>query len=680
MFHPTSQSSSESPQICRQFTLSEIQLATRNFDELLVIGRGGFGKVYKGTIYGANLFAVAIKRLDSTSNQGASEFWAEVKMLSRLRHCHLMSLIGYCNDEQEMILVYEYMPHGTLEDHLHKSRTSIPWVQGLKICIGAARGLDYLHTGTNITRGVIHRDMKCSNILLHDSWEAKISDFGLSKVCPTNQPSTHVSTFVKGTFGYLDPDYFASGKLTRKSDVYAFGVVLFEVLCRKRAVDTSIDEEEWGLARWAQDSIKEGRLKQIVDTDIREAISTKCLKDFSRLAVRCLHSHPKQRPTMAEIMASLESVLCLQEKANRTLYGGGMTIFGRRVPMFVLPSNGKNSVEHVIEHEVESSSSNSLKLFSDIVGDESRMPYEFDYDTICVATDNFSDANIIPQSTFASMYKGMLENGQRIGIAQPYVSSKYQRFEDLLSLLVRLQHENLLKLLGYYIKEATPFFVFELAANGNLDRLIYDPNGIVLGWNERYKIILGVARALLYLHHKNAPIRIIHGDVRPENILLDVSLEPKLSDFGFAGCLIDETECVDTDVVHWTLEHTARDHKLHGRLSTKSDVFSFGMLILKIISGCRTYNEIPAAKEKFLEYAWVNWWKGTSSVTVDPGIDADSVRRFIHIGLLCAQPNANDRPTMEEVNDMLLTSSFLTLPIPKSLCCKYCVVNPKSRN
>ncbi|KAL9996884.1 putative protein kinase RLK-Pelle-DLSV family [Helianthus debilis subsp. tardiflorus] len=600
-------SSSELRQLCRQFTLSEIQLATRNFDELLVIGCGGFGKVYKGTIYEPNLLAAAIKRLDSTSNQGASEFWAEVNMLSNLRHCHLVSLIGYCNDGQEMILVYEYMSNGTLEDHLHRRQTPLSWVQRLAICIGAARGLDYLHSGT---------------------------DFGLSKICPKNQQTTHVNTVVKGTFGYLDPDYFYT-------------------------VDTTIDEEHWGLARWAQDSIKEGRLKQIVDTNIRETISTKCLKDFARLADRCLHSHPKKRPTMAEVVAGLESIRASQEKANKTLHGGGMTIFGKRVPIFVFPSNGNNSVE--------STSSSSLKLFSDFVGDESRIPYEFDYDTICVATDNFSDANIVPQSAFASMYKGTLENGQRVGIAGPYSSSECQRAEDVLSLLVQLQHENLLKLLGYYIKEAKPFFVFELAANGGLDRLIYDPNCDVLGWNERYKILLGVARVLLYLH-KNAPIRIIHGDVRPENILLDESLEPKLSDFRFARCLINETDCVDTDVIHWTSEYTAPEYKLHGRLSTKSDVLSFGMLILKTISGCRTYNGIPAANENFLQYAWTNWWEGTYSDIVDPRIDADSssIRRFIHIGLLCVQANAIDRPTMKDVNSMLLSSSFLTLPIPKN--------------
>ncbi|KAL7602351.1 hypothetical protein Lser_V15G23427 [Lactuca serriola] len=339
-----SSSSIELPQQCRQLTISEIHLATRNFDESLIIGRGGFGIVYKGTITnGETHFIAAIKRLDSTSNQGALEFWAEVAILTKLRHCHLVPLIGYCNDRQEMILVYEYMPHGSLEDHLHKFQTNLPWVQRLKICIGVARGLDYLHTGTGIKHGVIHRDVKSSNILLDESWNAKISDFGLSKLGPINQPSTYVNTVVKGTFGYLDPDYFTTGRLTRKSDVYAFGVVLFEVLSGKRAVDKSLDEEHWGLVRWAQESIKEDKLEQIVDSNIREGIMPKSLKEFARIADACLDSNPKQRPTMAEVVVCLESVLTLQEKVGNKLHPSGMRIFGNKGLMFPFRSNGEKS-------------------------------------------------------------------------------------------------------------------------------------------------------------------------------------------------------------------------------------------------------------------------------------------------------------------------------------------------
>ncbi|GJX11195.1 serine/threonine-protein phosphatase PP1 isoform X1 [Tanacetum coccineum] len=265
------------------------------------VGHGGFGKVYIGSIpNGESIFVVAVKRLDTTSNQGAHEFWVEVEMLSKLRHCHLVSLIGYYND-------------------------------------GAARGLDYLHTGAGIKNGIIHRDVKSSNNLLHIGWEAKISDFRLSKICPKNQQSTYVNTIVKGTFGYLDPNYFYTGKLTRKSDVYAFGVVLFEVLCGKRGLDG-----HRSLAIWSQDSIKKGRLKQIVDNQIKGDISPKCLNMFAQLAKRCLHKDLKKRPTMAEIVVSLESVLALQEKANNTLQPAVMRIFGRKAPTIIISSNREN--------------------------------------------------------------------------------------------------------------------------------------------------------------------------------------------------------------------------------------------------------------------------------------------------------------------------------------------------
>ncbi|KAM0028726.1 putative protein kinase RLK-Pelle-CrRLK1L-1 family [Helianthus debilis subsp. tardiflorus] len=273
---------------CRQFSIAEILSATQNFDDALVIGKGGFGKVYKATInveIGETLI-VAIKRLDSMSNQGAPEFWAEIEMLTKLRHCNLVSLIGYCNDNSEMILIYEFMPCGTLDDHLHKYRTSMSWVQRLKISIGAARGLHYLHTGTGTQQGIIPRDVKSSNILLDKYYAAKISDFGLSKVSPINVSGTYVNTRIKGTFGYFDPEYFLTGRLTRKTDVFAFGVVLFELLCGRVALDTNLDEDKCSLAKWAHESIEEGKVYEVIDLCIRSQISPKCLKVFVQIADR----------------------------------------------------------------------------------------------------------------------------------------------------------------------------------------------------------------------------------------------------------------------------------------------------------------------------------------------------------------------------------------------------------
>ncbi|KAI3525859.1 hypothetical protein L1887_04988 [Cichorium endivia] len=652
-----SSSSLELPQQFRQYTISEIHSATQNFDESLVIGRGGFGMVYKGTITnGATHLVAAIKRLDSTSSQGAAEFWNEVNILCKLRQCHLVSLIGYCSDGQEMILVYEYMPHGTLEDHLHKFQNPLPWVRRLKICIGAARGLDYLHTGTGIKHGIIHRDVKSSNILLDDSWAAKISDFGLSKLGPINQPATYVNTFVKGTFGYLDPDYYNTGRLTRKSDVYAFGVVLFEVLSGKRAVDSSLDEEHWGLVNWAQESIKEGRLKQIVDDNIREKILPKCLKEFAELADRCLHSNPKQRPTMAEVVVCLQSVLALQEKASYTLHPAGMRIFGKKLPLF--SSNGNKSV----------GSKRSLELYFDTIGGENRMLRKFEFETINVATENFSKNNEISRWHMGSTYKGRLENGLYISIARYYSLSRSHEYKNEVALLVKLEHENLPKLLGYSIEGKEVFLVYEFAVYASLYDTIHGSECTLLDWNKCNKIILAVARVLLYLH-QHGPFRIIHSSIKASHILLDESLDPKVFNFGVARCLaINEADCIQMDNICGSMGYISPEFHQTLCLSTKVDVYGFGCLILLTIAGSKMMNYYNNPGHiSLIQYVWKNWVEGTSSNIIDPRIHAhsSSATRVIHIGFLCVQDDPADRPTMEEVVGMLTNSSSLTLPIPK---------------
>ncbi|XP_008793500.1 probable serine/threonine-protein kinase PIX7 [Phoenix dactylifera] len=310
----------------RKFTFHELKLATRNFRPESLLGEGGFGCVFKGWIEengtapvkpGTGL-TVAVKTLNHDGLQGHKEWLAEVNFLGELLHPHLVKLVGYCIEDDQRLLVYEFMPRGSLENHLFRRSLPLSWSVRLKIALGAAKGLAFLHEEAE--RPVIYRDFKTSNILLDSDYNAKLSDFGLAKDGPEGD-KTHVSTRVMGTYGYAAPEYVMTGHLTSKSDVYSFGVVLLEILTGRRSMDKNRPNGQHNLVEWARPHLGERRrFYRLIDPRLQGHFSVKGAQKAAELAHRCLSRDPKARPLMSEVVEALKPLLNLKDMASSSYY------------------------------------------------------------------------------------------------------------------------------------------------------------------------------------------------------------------------------------------------------------------------------------------------------------------------------------------------------------------------
>ncbi|XP_042506155.1 proline-rich receptor-like protein kinase PERK1 [Macadamia integrifolia] len=292
------------------FTYEELEMATDGFSDANMLGQGGFGYVHRGVL--PNGKEVAIKSLKAGSGQGDREFQAEVEIISRVHHKHLVSLVGYCMAGSQRMLVYEFVPNNTLEFHLHgKGRPVMDWSTRLKIALGAAKGLAYLHE--DCSPKIIHRDIKAANILLDFKFEAKVADFGLAKF--SSDANTHVSTRVMGTFGYLAPEYAASGKLTDKSDVFSFGVMLLEFITGHRPVSSTHTFVDDSLVDWARPlltrALEDGNYDALVDPRLQKDYNPTEMARMVACAAACVRHSARRRPRMSQIVRALEGDMSL---------------------------------------------------------------------------------------------------------------------------------------------------------------------------------------------------------------------------------------------------------------------------------------------------------------------------------------------------------------------------------
>ncbi|KAH0894402.1 hypothetical protein HID58_056831 [Brassica napus] len=292
----------------RSFTYEEVTVMTNNFERTL--GEGGFGVVYHGNLNGNE--QVAVKVLSQSSAQGYKKFKTEVDLLLRVHHINLVSLVGYCDEGQHLVLVYEYMSNGNLKQHLsgEYATTPLSWENRLRIAAETAQGLEYLHIGCKPP--MIHRDIKSTNILLDKNFQAKLGDFGLSRSFPVGS-ETHVSTNIAGSPGYLDPEYYRTNWLTEKSDVFSFGVVLLEIITSQPVIDHTREKSHIG--EWVGFRLTNGDIKNIVDPSLIGDYDSSSVWKALELAISCVSPSSSGRPNMSQVANELQE--CLLSENSR---------------------------------------------------------------------------------------------------------------------------------------------------------------------------------------------------------------------------------------------------------------------------------------------------------------------------------------------------------------------------
>ena len=300
----------------RIFTSGELDKATNKFNDNNIVGRGGFGTVYKGIL--SDQMVVAVKRSQRVDQSQVEQFVNEqLVILSQVTHTNVVQLLGCCLEAEVPLLVYEFITNGALFHHLHNTSVPMSWEDRLRIAVETASALAYLHLAAKPP--IVHRDVKSSNILLDERFTAKVSDFGASRPIPQNQ--THVTTLVQGTLGYMDPEYFQTSQLTEKSDVYSFGVVLIELLTREKPISDGQIDEVRNLAMHFSTLFHHNRLLEIVDSQVAEEAGTRHVKTVAQLALRCLRLKGEERPRMIEVAVELEALRRLMKQHLVVLKG-----------------------------------------------------------------------------------------------------------------------------------------------------------------------------------------------------------------------------------------------------------------------------------------------------------------------------------------------------------------------
>lgn len=693
----------------RIFSYAELYIGSNGFNENQVLGSGGFGRVYRAVLPSDGT-AVAVKCLAETGERFEKSFMAELVAVAHLRHRNLVRLRGWCVHENQLFLVYDYMPNLSLDRMLFRKpeNTGSPplsWKLRKKIVSGLAAALFYLHE--QLETQIIHRDVKTSNVMLDSNFNARLGDFGLarwleheleyqSKASSMKDYPFRVAetTRIGGTIGYLPPESFQKRSVaTAKSDVFSFGIVMLEVVSGRRAVDLTYADDQIILLDWIRRLSDEGKLLQAGDSRLLDgSYSLSDMECLIHLGLLCTLHNPQQRPNMKWVVEALSgnisgklpalpsfkshplyinltsssnsSTSNAKTNTTRSTTTGTTTTTSSASESSIYVTATANTIYQTAENgsSTNTNSSENYRPRTPLLMVQA--PREISYKEIVSATNNFSESRRVAEMDFGTAYHGFLDNRQHIlvkRLGMKTCPALRARFSNELLNLGRLRHRNLVQLRGWCTEQGEMLVVYDYSANRLLPHLLFchaqrDAHNSFLPWRHRYNIIKALASAILYLHEEWDE-QVIHKNITSSAVILEKDMNPRLTSFALAEFLTRNEHghhIIRTETsVRGIFGYMSPEYMESGEATTMADVYSFGVVILETVTGQMAVDfrrpEVLLVKRVHDFEAQRRPWEELADIRLNEQYNSGELIRLVKLGIACTCSNPQSRPGMRQI-------------------------------